>query len=493
MDLEGAYKEERKLVRLRSELVRWDAKGCKGETYEGAWAGVDGLPAGGMSTENVGVVVVGGGLAGLACSFELAERGVEVLLLEAGGVVGGRTASWVEDGMPVESGLHRFLGFFSALPELLERAGVRVPDILWWEDELEIRVPDGGPSSVLGMSPLHKPFMTIRGLIGNNDLLTPKDKLALGRFFAAGLLHYVRARDDLDRLTVAEYARAHGVRERAIHNLLIPLTAGLFFIPPDRFSAAIFFGLLAPGVPRLHRMRLGAYLGGMTEVMCAPIARGIEVRGGEVRTGSEVDELVTSDGRVSGVVVGGETIRAQHTVVATSLEPAQRLLRPEFTDHSWFAPWLSMPTTPSVTVQLDLDRPAQDTDRTTFGPGTILACFAEQSRTTFRHAAGRLSVIVTPPEPFLEMAPEEVLELLCADALRLGLDLEGHVTDFRVIAHPRDFHSLEPGHLHLRPAQKTPIPGLSLAGDYTRQRFMASMEGAVVSGQRAADAVVAAV
>ena len=433
------------------------------------------------------VVVVGGGLAGLASAFELADRNVPVLLLEAGDVVGGRTASWLEDGMPVESGLHRFLGFFSALPELLGRAGVDVGEMVCWEDEFEIRLPDGGPRGILGMSPLHKTLRTVGGLFANNALLSPLDKLSLGPFFAAGLRDYARRPDELDQQSVAAYAKAHRVTDRAVHNLLIPLTAGLFFIPPERFSAAIFFGLLAPGVPRLHQMRLGAYMGGMTEVMCDPIARGIEERGGSVTTGAEVEALVVDDGRVTGVVVRGEVVSAGHVVLATSVRPAQDLLRPAFGAHPWFAPMLSMPTTPSVTVQLELDRPSDDVDRTVFGPGTCLACFAEQSRTTFRHVPGRLSVIVTPPEPFLAMSPEEVLERVLQDARRLGMDLDAHVTAFRVISHPHDFHCLEPGHLGLRPAQETPVPGLSLAGDYTRQHFMASMEGAVISGQRAAE------
>jgi 15-cis-phytoene desaturase len=47
-------------------------------------------------------------------------------------------------------------------------------------------------------------------------------------------------------------------------------------------------------------------------------------------------------------------------------------------------------------------------------------------------------VIVTPPEPFLTMAPEKVLTTICDDARRRGLDLDGHVTDFRVVAHPHN-------------------------------------------------------
>jgi len=62
------------------------------------------------------VIVVGSGLAGLSCAYRLAAAGRKVLVLEASDVLGGRTASWVQDGMPVESGLHKFLGIYRELP-----------------------------------------------------------------------------------------------------------------------------------------------------------------------------------------------------------------------------------------------------------------------------------------------------------------------------------------------------------------------------------------
>ncbi len=435
------------------------------------------------------VLVIGGGLAGLSCGFELAERGHEVVLLEARDVVGGRTSSWTEDGMPVESGLHRFLGYFVALPRLMQRCGVDIDQAVCWEDEVEIRLPDGGPRGIFGVS-ARRPVKTAFAALANNDVLSPLDKASLGPFFMAGLRDFVRRPETLDSYTVDGYARRHRVRPRAIQNLLLPLTAGTFFLPPDRFSAFYFFGLIAPGVPRLHRMRLGAFMGGMTEVMAGPIAAAIERKGGEVRTGAEVRELMVEGDAVVGARTAGESIRAGGVVLATSLAPAQDLLRRPFADHPSFGPMLALPTTPSVTVQLELDAPSMDVDRTTFGPGTVMACFAEQSRTTFRHAPGRLSVILSPPERFLDMDRERLVHLVCADAERLGLPITDHVTGYRVVAFSHDFHSLEPGHMGKRPTQRTPVPGLALAGDYTHQRFVATMEGAVVSGQMAAEAVL---
>jgi 15-cis-phytoene desaturase len=124
------------------------------------------------------VIVIGGGLS---------SQGRRVLVLEQHKVLGGRTSSWIEDGMPVECGLHRFLGFYQALPALLRKAGVDPDEILFWEEEAEIRLPDGRPRGVLGASPLHKPMKTIAGAIGNNRLISPRDKATLTRFFAVGV------------------------------------------------------------------------------------------------------------------------------------------------------------------------------------------------------------------------------------------------------------------------------------------------------------------
>jgi 15-cis-phytoene desaturase len=438
------------------------------------------------------VIVVGGGLAGLSCAFELTSRGREVLLLESCPVVGGRTSSWNKDGMMVESGLHRFLGFYEALPDLLCKAGIHLDDILYWEDEIEIRLPDGRGNGVFGAAPLYRPFETLGGVLGNFDLLSLTDRLTLAAFIAGGLVEYFANPAGLDQVSVREKAEAAGVTENAIHNVLIPLTSGLYFLPPERYSAYAFFGTLGPYLPRIYTVRVGAFLGGMTEVMAGPLAAAIVRKGGQVRTGARVTRLLVDGGRVTGVEIGPERILADHVVLAASLAPAQELLRPAFGAHPWFQPMLRLPSMPAVTIQMELSAPSMPIDRTTFGPGTVFASFAEQSRTTFRQSRGRLSVILTPPERFLSMEPREILEIACRDAERLGVRVRDRLLDYRVVKLPADFYELSPGTDALRPPQATPIAGLTLAGDYTRQVYIATMEGAVVSGKIAARAVQAA-
>jgi 15-cis-phytoene desaturase len=438
------------------------------------------------------VLIIGSGLAGLSAGMDLARAGRRVTFLEKYKVVGGRCADWIDDGMPVESGLHRWLGFYKALPRLFKKAGLNHHDALIWGDEVAFRLPDGGPRAVLGLAPLHKPLQTLAGVLGNLDLLPPKEKAELAVFFSAGLVDYGLSRTALDQNTVYDYAKKRGVSDEAITNILVPLTEGIFFLPPERYSMLVLMGIMVPGVKRPHTLRVGSFSGGMTEVMCGPIAEAIKEKGGEFRMEMEVERLAMEDGRVRGVYVNGELIEAGHVVLATSLGPAKRLVGAAFGEHPAFRKMLRLETMPAVTLQIELDEPALAEDHTVFSPKTIWASYAEQSRSTFRGTPGRLSIDLAQPEVYLHKKPEEILAAALKDARRLELDIEDKIRRYRVVTHPEDFYLLATGSEKLRPSQATPIPGLTLAGDYTKQPLFCSMEGAVISGERAAKAVLKA-
>ncbi|ACB77409.1 hydroxysqualene dehydroxylase [Opitutus terrae] len=437
------------------------------------------------------VIIVGAGLAGLSCAFELAERGQAVLLLEAQPWVGGRTASWTEsDGMRVESGLHRMLGVYRAFPDLLRRAGIDPDAAIIWEDEVEFRQPVPEPPAVFSVAPLRNPLQMLADIVGHNDYLPATAKLSMSRFVAQGLADYAADPDALDRKSVLEYAVEQNVQSAVISKLLEPLVAGIYFVPAAKLSAKVFMALIAPYLPNAAAMRVGAFAGGMTEVFAAPLAEAVRRRGGRVRTSARVEELLVEGGRAAGVRVAGRELRARHVVLASSIRATQALLAAKFGGEAWVQSLLRLPTMPAVTLQLELEGPSMNVDHTTFGVGTSLACFSEQSRTTFRGLAGRLSIIMAPADELIGLPVDRVLTIALEDADRLGLVVRDRVTRYRMVNHVDDFYSLAPGHDALRPPQITPVPGLTLAGDYTRQEFVATMEGAVVSGQLAARAVL---
>ncbi|MFC0272554.1 hypothetical protein ACFFIX_14040 [Metabacillus herbersteinensis] len=118
-----------------------------------------------------------------------------------------------------------------------------------WEEKIHIRVNDQNPI-VLGLAPLLGIGKTIKGLLGNQKHLSTKDKLSLIPFFLNGFKDYLTSSDKLDTYSIKEYADKYGVTSRAFHYLIVPLSSGIYFLPPARYSAYVFFGLFAPGIPK---------------------------------------------------------------------------------------------------------------------------------------------------------------------------------------------------------------------------------------------------
>lgn len=432
------------------------------------------------------VIVVGAGLAGLSCAHTLAANGKRVLVLEARPQAGGRTSSFTRDGMAVESGLHRFIGYYSALPRLLKKCGVRLSDILIWEEEAEILLPHETNKIVLGLAPFYAPLKTLRGLLGNRATLSARDKLSLLPFFICGFTSYLLCPRRLDRFSVAAYAARHGVSERAQKRILEPLSSGIFFLPPAEYSAHAFFGLFAPAIPKFAKMRIGAFRGGMSEVMCEPILREIRSLGGHFQFGEAVREVATEKGRVIGVKMqNGQEYRARETVIATTLIAAKGILSP-LTGDARLADLFALPCMSACSLQLELDSPALARDITTFGPGTDMVSFAEQSRSTFGGSRGRLSVILGQPSVYAKKRTDECVAAVVEEMGRLGVELRGHITAARKVVEENSFYALTCGSQRLRPRQACGIAGLTLAGDYTRTASFATMEGAVLSGRQAA-------
>lgn len=427
----------------------------------------------------------------MSCAFELSKKGKKVLVIEKQSYVGGRTSSFDDNGMAVESGLHRYIGYYSALPKLLKKCGVRIDDIVTWEDKVDILIKGESNKLVLGLAPLLAPIKTVRGLLGNSDALSVSDKLSMIPFFVCGFASYPFSLS-LDKYSVAEYANRHNVSERAKRLVLEPLSSGIFFLPPENYSAYAFFGLFAPAIAKFYKMRIGAFLGGMTDVMCNPIKKEIERLGSRFVMNEQIKQVIVDSGAVVGVE--GENHQryyAPQTIIAVNLFAAKKILSP-LKSNPALEKLFSLKTMSACTLQLELDAPALEKDITTFGPSTDAVSFAEQSRTTFRNTKGRLSVILGNANEYAQKSTDEILKIVVKDLKSLSVNLEGHIKNARKVCEHHEFYSLDKGSQRFRPNQKTSIKGLTLAGDYTLTSSFATMEGAVKSGKAAAKTVLKA-
>jgi uncharacterized protein with NAD-binding domain and iron-sulfur cluster len=98
---------------------------------------------------------------------------------------------------------------------------------------------------------------------------------------------------------------------------------------------------------------------------------------------------------------------------------------------------------------------------------------------------------VAPAQPLWHLTDDEIIQQ-CLDALYMlwPQAKRAGILHKTLVKIPNSIYRETPGSDSLRPAQTTPIANLALAGDYTQQDYMASMEGAVRSGHRAARALL---
>ncbi len=434
------------------------------------------------------IIVIGAGLAGLTAAYYLTKERKKVLLIEKEKFLGGRTSSWNDNGMMIESGFHRHIGYYKELPKLLKEVDVSLNTIVNWEKELEIKTPE--KPIILGIDPFHFPFPFIKGMIGNNKMLSLHDKMSLSKLFILGFKDYAFHPKTLDNDSILEYAEKKKITNNIIENVLTPLSTGIFFQPKDNYSSKLFFGIFYPSLSRLINIRIGAYKMGMSEALANPIASKIRENGGEILTNMKVESILFDGSKVTGVKLSnGSSIHSHNTILATDIGNAKRIVQ-NLVHIPFIQPFLKIPTTSAITVQLELKKPIQDFDRVTFAPNTILASFTEESHTTFPNSKGRISIILSNPDDYLQKNNQEIFQLVLKDFQKINLNIKKDVTDFRVVRHKDKFYNLGPNHDQDRPMQKTPIPGLVLAGDYTRQKFYTTMEGAVLSGIAAANIIL---
>ena len=257
------------------------------------------------------ILVVGGGLAGLACARRLRELGQEALVLEASDAIGGRARTDVLDGFRLDRGFQVFLPAYPEARAMLDYAGLdlrhwRSGAAVWAEGEFH-RVSDPSDGAVRALATLFSPAMD-----------------------AADALPYTRLRFDVmreaddatwsvpERSAAGELA-ARGFSRKLIDRLFRPFYGGVFF------DAAL---------ETSNRMLLFVHAMFQREGAASP-ARGIgaiaeqlvsRLDGQVVRYHARVTD-VRADGR-SVLLATGEEIPGRAVVVATEGDAAQALLGP---------------------------------------------------------------------------------------------------------------------------------------------------------------------
>jgi uncharacterized protein with NAD-binding domain and iron-sulfur cluster len=152
---------------------------------------------------------------------------------------------------------------------------------------------------------------------------------------------------------------------------------------------------------------------------------------------------------------------------------------------------------PVITTQLYFDRMVTDVDNLIFSSGTHISVYADLTRVSPDYHKGKGSIIelvVAPAEELMRKSDDEVLGTVMREFTLLHPEAaSATLVKSHIVRIPNSVYSARPGVEQYRPDQATPIPNFFLAGDYTQQEFMASIEGSIRSARRAVERVDTAI
>ncbi|MFM9109847.1 MAG: 9,9'-di-cis-zeta-carotene desaturase, partial [Prochlorococcaceae cyanobacterium] len=455
---------------------------------------------------------------------------------EARPFFGGKVGSWVDaEGNHIEMGLHVFFFNYANLFALMRKVGAFAN--LLPKEHTHLFVNRGGDLRPLDFRfPLGAPFNGLKAFFTTPQLDwldKLRNALALGTSpIVRGLVDYEGAMQvirDLDRISFQQWFLSHGGSEQSIRRMWNPIAYALGFIDCAAISARCMLTIFLMFAARTEASKLNLLKGSPHRWLTGPILAYIEQRGGRLHLRHRVSQVHYTDGppgpdglpapTVNGLSLGtpdGEIqVQADAYLAACDVPGIQRLLPEAWRRHPLFEAIYRLEAVPVATVQLryngwvtelgadgaaaarraDPSRPA-GLDNLLYTADADFSCFADlalASPEDYRRdgLGSLLQCVLTPGDPWIPKKPEEIVAATDAQVRALfpsSRDLQ--LVWSNVVKLAQSLYREAPGMEPFRPTQVTPVSNFFLAGSYTRQDYIDSMEGATMSGRLAATAIL---
>ena len=473
------------------------------------------------------VAIAGAGLAGMTTAVDLVDAGHFVEIFESRPFVGGKVGSWVDpDGNHVEMGLHVFFGCYYNLFALMKKVGAF--DDLLLKEHVHTFINRGGETGSLDFRfPVGAPFHGLKAFFTTSQLSVQdkiQNSIALGTSpIVRGLIDFdgaMKTIRDLDKVSFADWFRSQGGNQNSLKRMWNPIAYALGFIDTENISARCMLTIFQFFASKTEASVMRMLAGSPNEYLHKPIVEYLESKGTKIHTRRRVREIEFEEDeetRVTGLVVAnGETeekIIADAYVFACDVPGIQKILPPAWRKWSEFDNIYKLDAVPVATVQLRFDgwvteledeakrkqlSHAVGIDNLLYSADADFSCFADLALASpkdyYKEGQGSLlQLVLTPGDPFIKQSNEAIAQHVLKQVQDLFPSArELNMTWYSVVKLAQSLYREAPGMDVFRPAQKTPIANFFLAGSYTQQDYIDSMEGATLSGHQAAKAILEA-
>ncbi|CAE7716095.1 PDS1 [Symbiodinium microadriaticum] len=447
--------------------------------------------------ESKTVAIIGGGLSGLACAKYLVDAGHKPIVLEARDCLGGKVSAWQDkDGDWVETGLHIFFGAYPNMMNLFKELDIE--DRLQWKRHQMIFAMQELPGEFTTFDFLEgipAPFNFGLSILLNQKMLTLPEKLQTAPALLPMLVEGQKFIDLQDELSVFNFMEKYGMPDRINTEVFIAMAKALDFIDPEKLSMTVVLTAMNRFLNETDGLQMAFLDGNQTLRLCEPMKQYIEARGGQVLLNKPLASIETNeDGSVKHFLMrDGEKVVADEYISSVPCDIMKRILPKawstdpffrqidelegkEYEDqaHSIFF-WLGM-------HENGLGNSAGQVDARA-GLCSLLA--------NRRMGKSDQDIVDATMKELERLFPTEIGPHLPDGALSHLSDATGgaKLIKHAVVKVPRSVYAAIPGRNKFRPSQETPIKNFTLAGDWTSQKFLGSMEGAVLGGKLAAEVV----
>lgn len=431
-----------------------------------------------MANEQVnGVLIVGGGIAGIAAAVRLSERGIPVTLLETRKKLGGRATSFtdVRSGEVLDNCQHVVLGCCTNYLDLLAR--LRVAEKISWHDE-QYWVEEGGRVSILrpGVCPTPIHFL---GSILRAKFISAADVGAL----SVAITAILRAdRSQHEHETFGAYLSRLEQPEAFVRRFWSPVIVSACNMDVDRVSASAALHVFQEGfLANRAAARIGVPSVPLVDLY-ANAESIISTAGGRVLLG----EGVASIDERGATTTQGKRYEADRVICAVPVERVNRVVDERLRSRDpRFASLDSFTHSPILGVHLQFAAPVLE------HPHAVLVDRGTQWLFRKDDAGRYLHAVISAADEWVPLDEEEIARRVLAD-VHACFPQARHIPLERARAVKEKLATFAPipGVDSLRPGPTSTQSSLILAGDYVKTGWPATMEGAARSGYMAAAAVL---